>query len=265
MNAPASCAILGLGYLYRPLAETLWQHGSRVAAWKKHLTSDDTALPLALTCGDLADALHNGLQAAFAHWQDIRTWICLLPPSAFKHAPDTYLAAVSAWADAAAAYGANHLIFASSISVFGQSTGVCDEHTSPDPRSPNARLLLTAEAAVSAAAVPHTDILRLGGLYCAERHPLFSILAKKSRPYAAEPANMLHRSRAVSALFQTACTPDGHRLRHLVETPHPSKQQFYTAQAALLGLSVPAFAAGGNRRTVKTLYPEFSDILTVYQ
>lgn len=262
MNAPASCAILGLGYLGRPLAETLWQHGSRVAAWKKTLTSDDIALPIELATGDIA--AQNGFQTAFARWQGIETWICLLPPSAFAHTPEAYPAAVRAWAQAAAHYGANHLIFTSSISVFGRHMGECREHTppEPDPQNTAARRLIEAEAAVSAAAVPHTDILRLGGLYCAERHPLFSILAKQSRPHAREPANMLHRSRAAAALFQTACTPGGHRLRHLVETPHPSKQQFYTEQAARLGLPLPAFASGAaSRRTVATLYPEFSDIL----
>ena len=70
MNAPASCAILGLGYLGRPLAETLWQHGSRVFAWKKTVTSDDVNLPIDLASGDIAYFLANGFQTAFAFWQE---------------------------------------------------------------------------------------------------------------------------------------------------------------------------------------------------
>ena len=40
-SPPAACAILGFGYLGRPLAERLYQHGCRVSALKRRLTSDD--------------------------------------------------------------------------------------------------------------------------------------------------------------------------------------------------------------------------------
>lgn len=99
MNAPESCAILGLGYLGRPLAETLWQHGSRVSAWKKTVTSDDINLPIDLASGDIADCLTDGFQTAFARWQDTQTWVCLLPPSACAHAGENaYADTVRAWA-----------------------------------------------------------------------------------------------------------------------------------------------------------------------
>ncbi|ASP17603.1 hypothetical protein HMPREF9120_02083 [Neisseria sp. oral taxon 020 str. F0370] len=262
MNVPASCAILGLGYLGRPLAETLWQHGSRVFAWKKTVTSDDINLPIDLASGDIADFLANGFQTAFARWQDAQTWVCLLPPSACAHAGENaYADTVRAWAQTAAQYGAQHLIFASSIGVYDGHTGKVDENTALVSR--RGRLLAQAEEAVLSAAVPHRDILRLGGLYCAERHPLAAVLARRKTVAAAEPANMLHRSRAVAALFQTACTPNGRRLRNAVEYPQPDKRQFYTAEAAKLGLNPPPFAAGGAGKTVHTLYGDFAAILNV--
>lgn len=262
MNAPESCAILGLGYLGRPLAETLWQHGSRVSAWKKTVTSDDINLPIDLASGDIADCLTDGFQTAFARWQDTQTWVCLLPPSACAHAGENaYADTVRAWAQTAAQYGAQHLILASSIGVYDGHRGDVDENTAPVSR--RGRLLAEAEAAVLSAAVPHRDILRLGGLYCAERHPLAAVLATQKTVAADEPANMLHRSRAVAALFQTACTPNGRRIRNVVEYPQPDKRQFYTAEAAKLGLPPPPFAAGGAGKTVRTLYKDFAAILNV--
>ena len=52
-SPPAACAILGFGYLGRPLAERLYQHGCRVSALKRRLTSDDINLPIGLHTADL--------------------------------------------------------------------------------------------------------------------------------------------------------------------------------------------------------------------
>ena len=253
---PAACAILGFGYLGRPLAERLYQHGCHVSALKRRLTSDDINLPIGLHTADLNQTpLSDGL---FACWQGIPTWICLLPPSAFADYP----ALIAAWVAAAERYGAEHLIFTGSIGVYGRQERVCDEDSPPDDGDEKAVRLLAAEQAVRASSVAATDILRLGGLYDAERHPLATIAKNAGRLKGGEAVNMLHRDRAVSALFQTACTPDGHRLRNLVETPHPSRRSFYAAEAAKLGLPVPQFAEGGGRgRTVQTRYGDFSAIL----
>ena len=255
-SPPAACAILGFGYLGRPLAERLYQHGCRVSALKRRLTSDDINLPIGLHTADLNQTpLSDGL---FACWQGIPTWICLLPPSAFADYP----ALIAAWVAAAERYGAEHLIFTGSIGVYGRRERVCDEDSPPDDGDEKAVRLLAAEQAVRASSVAATDILRLGGLYDAERHPLATIAKNAGRLKGGEAVNMLHRDRAVSALFQTACIPDGHRLRNLVETPHPSRRSFYAAEAAKLGLPVPQFAEGGGRgRTVQTRYGDFSAIL----
>ena len=255
-SPPAACAILGFGYLGRPLAERLYQRGCRVSALKRRLTSDDINLPIGLHTADLNQTpLSDGL---FACWQGIPTWICLLPPSAFADYP----ALIAAWVAAAERYGAEHLIFTGSIGVYGRRERVCDEDSPPDDGDEKAVRLLAAEQAVRASSVAATDILRLGGLYDAERHPLATVAKNAGRLKGGEAVNMLHRDRAVSALFQTACTPDGHRLRNLVETPHPSRRSFYAAEAAKLGLPVPQFAEGGGRgRTVQTRYGDFSAIL----
>ena len=229
---PAACAILGFGYLGRPLAERLYQHGCRVSALKRRLTSDDINLPIGLHTADLNQTpLSDGL---FSCWQGIPTWICLLPPSPF----------------------------ADRIGVKVRWERVCDEDSPPDDGDEKAVRLLAAEQAVRASSVAATDILRLGGLYDAERHPLATVAKNAGRLKGWEAVNMLHRDRAVSALFQTACTPEGHRLRNLVETPHRSRRSFYAAEAAKLGLPVPQFAEGGGRgRTVQTRYGDFSAIL----
>nr|DAY39173.1 MAG TPA: hypothetical protein [Inoviridae sp.] len=67
---------------------------------------------------------------------------------------------------------------------------------------------------------------------------------------------MLHRDAAVDAFFQAALNPNGRRIRNLVETPHPSRRDFYTAEAAKLGLPPPQFdpADESGGKTVFSLY-----------
>ena len=138
-SPPAACAILGFGYLGRPLAERLYQHGCRVSALKRRLTSDDINLPVGLHTADLNQTpLSDGL---FACWRGIPTWICLLPPSAFADYP----ALIAAWVAAAERYGAEHLIFTGSIGVYGRRERVCDEDSPPDDGDEKAVRLLAAE------------------------------------------------------------------------------------------------------------------------
>ena len=198
-------------------------------------------------------------QTAFwQHWADKPTWFCLLPPSPLAHYADT----LKQWLALAEHMGVQHIVYTSSTSVYGNAVRVCDENTPPHPQTETAVQILAAEKILLAGRIPHIDILRLGGLYSATRHPLDRLLLKNNIRGGRQPVNVIHQDSAVAALFQTACTPDGHRLRNLVETPHPSRRSFYAAEAAKLGLPVPQFAEGGGRgRTVQTRYGDFSAIL----
>lgn len=247
-------AILGFGYLGRPLAEALYLRGHSVAALKRRRTSDDVCLPLALATADLNQKTVWAQPFWTEHWADKPTWVCLLPPSAVAD----YLGVIRRWLDLAAHFQVAHVVLASSISVYGDAVRACDEHSPPQPASASARACLAAEQLLLASAAPQASILRLGGLYSAVRHPLTRLLLRQpvSKPQAA--ANMLHQARAVAALLYVIEHPDGRRIRNIVETPHPSRQDFYRSQAALMGLNAPQFdtADDGRGKTVYTCYDD---------
>lgn len=233
-------SILGMGYLGRPLAQKFYENGSRVAAIKRSYTSDDVNLPITLDAVDLnrADAFRN---ECWQHHLDKPVWICLLPPSALDHYADT----IGRWTTLAETSGVQHLIFTSSTSVYGEQIRECDETTPPDPQTESAHRILAVEKRLLESSVPHVDILRLGGLYCAERHPVSRLLEKQNIPGGNRPVNIVHRDLAVDALFQTAFDPKGKRIRNIVEARHPTRREFYTEEAAKLGLPAPDFASGG--------------------
>lgn len=250
------CAILGLGYLGRPLAEALYQGGVSVAAVKKRLTSDDVNVPIDLQFADLDDV--EAAEQVYAGWQDKAVWVALLPPSAVAD----YVAVITQWVRAAQRYAVPHLVFASSISVYGSQTRVCDENSELAPETVGAQAIMAAEQVVLKSGMANIDVVRLGGLYSSTRHPLNRLLQRSVVEGAEQAVNMLHQDRAVSVLLRAIQTPSGRRIRNGVETAHPSKQDFYTAEAMKLGLPCPQFIAGGNTgKVVTTCYNDFFDIL----
>ncbi|MCP2040517.1 nucleoside-diphosphate-sugar epimerase [Neisseria sp. HSC-16F19] len=236
-------AILGLGYLGRPLAEALYLRGHAVAALKRRYTSDDVALPIALNAADLDDEAVWTQPFWAEHWADKPTWVCLLPPSAVAD----YAAVLRRWLALAEHFQAAHVVLGSSISVYGDAPRLCDEHSPPQPATASARACVAAETIVLDSAVPQVSVLRLGGLYSAARHPLNRLLQRQPLPQPQAAANMLHQDRAVAALLHAIAHPQGRRIRNIVETPPPTREDFYTAQAALLGLPPPQFDPGDTR------------------
>ena len=223
-SASPDASILGLGYLGRPLAQKLYENGSRVAAVKRSLTSDDINLPIHLDTLDLNQ--DNVFQSAnlardTSFWRqhaDKPVWFCLLPPSSLTHYADT----VKQWAELARACNVQHLIFTSSTSVYGDKARECDETSAPDPQTESARQILAAE-----------------------RHPVSRLVQKQNIPGGNRLVNIVHRDIAVETLFQTTLHPNGRRIRNIVEPQHPTRRDFYTAEATKLGLPPPNFAPDG--------------------
>ncbi|HFC6626292.1 TPA: SDR family oxidoreductase [Neisseria meningitidis] len=234
---PPHISITGLGYLGLPLAQKFYQHSSRVAAIKRSLTSDDINLPIHLDTFDLGstDAFQTAL---WRHHADKPVWFFLLPPSSLTHYADT----VKQWAELARACNVQHLIFTSSTSVYDDTARECDETATPDPQTESARQILAAEQHLLDSGISNIDILRLGGLYCAERHPVSRLVQKQNIPGGNRPINIVHRNIAVESLFQTAFNPGGRRLKNIIEPRHPTRREFYTEEAAKLGLPAPDFA-----------------------
>lgn len=234
---PPHISITGLGYLGLPLAQKFYRHGSRVAAIKRSLTSDDINLPIHLDTFDLnrTDTFQTAL---WRHHADKPVWFFLLPPSFLAHYADT----VKQWAELARACNVQHLIFTSSTSVYGDKARECNETATPDPQTESARQILAAEQHLLDNGVPNIDILRLGGLYCAERHPVSRLVQKQNIQGGNRPVNIVHRDIAVENLFQTASNPGGRRLKNIIEPRHPTRREFYTEEAAKLGLPAPDFS-----------------------
>lgn len=251
------CAILGMGYLGRPLAEKLHESGREVAALKRYITSDDVNLPIALDSVDLNQHALRDLNI-WQTWRNKPVWICLLPPSALAD----YTGVLSSWLALAREYGVTHVIYGSSTSVYGNEERLCHEDTPLAPTGSSAEKVCAAEQLFLNSGMANIDILRFGGLYSAARHPLTSLLKRRNIAGAHQPVNMLHQDRAVAALVQAADSPAGVRIRNIVENSHPSKYLFYAQEARKLGLPAADFDMD-DHQTGKTVISRFDDFAAV--
>lgn len=246
---PDSYLLFGFGHLGRPLAERLHQHGATMCAVKRSLTSDDINLPINIDIQPLTP------QSSLKTWAQYSTWLLMLPPSQVSD----YVATHAQLIKLAEQYNVNHLIFTGSTSVYGNQARICDEDSTREPETESARQITTVETLLTNSCINNIDILHLGGLYSATRHPLFSLLKHSQIQGPNQPVNMLHQDRAVAALFQAAIKPNGRRIRNLVETPHISKLAFYTREAGKLGCPIPDFDLSDQKTAGKTVISKYSD------
>lgn len=242
--------IFGFGFLGRPVAEQCYQRGANVRAVKRSMDSDTINLPIAL---DLLDLSPNAWRD---EWAQYGTWAILLPPSQQTSHAQT----VQHLLTCAQACGVSHILYTSSISVFGNAAGTLDESSATQPETPAAHEIVQAEQALLHSSIPHADILRLGGLYAGERHPLTS-LARQNKPLSRphHVANMIHRDRAVNAVMQALDSPQGQRLRHCVETPHLTRRAFYEREAKKMGIPPLSWQDEPTQNAGKIIVSAFAD------
>lgn len=198
-----SLLILGCGYLGREVAQLALKAGFVV----------DTLTRNPKTAADLKLAgVRHSLQAELHD----SSWHNAIDPAAYQaiyitvgsseSTPEGYrksyidgLHSVITWAQVCA----THLIYTSSISVYGSSEGQwIDESTPPNPRDWRGHTLLESEQLLLDSHAQRSTILRLGGIYGPGRDRF--LRSGKASPSPAYYLNLIHVSDAADALLRVA-------------------------------------------------------------
>ena len=224
--------IAGAGYLGVPLAQQL-----QAAAYSVSASSRTPREGVVWQAWDFA--AHSALQ----DFQAANTWVVLLPPSS----GNDYVAHMRHLCAQAQQLQLAHVVYASSTSVYGSEARVCDEKSSVAPESDHAKQIVRCEQIWQNSGLPHISILRLGGLYDDERHPVRRLSGRVAIQGGKHPVNVVSRSQAVATLAQhIAQAQNG--IFNVVETAHPSRAEFYQQEALRLGLPLPEFDASDESR-----------------
>lgn len=237
-------AIIGLGWLGMPLAQSLLRRGIQVVGSKTTPDGVDAARMSGIECYQLVLTPELICDPEdLPHLFDADALVVTLPASRTAEGGENYFLAVQQVVDSALVYGIPRIIFTSSTSVYGDTVGKVKEDSPLNPVSVAGKTLVELEQWLHR--LPHTsvDILRLAGLVGNERHPGRFLAGKTGVKGGSQGVNLVHQDDVIAAIELLLKLPKGGHTYNLCAPKHPAKKDFYPEFARTLQLAPPEFAA----------------------
>ena len=205
------------------------------------------------------DLLNDGSKEKLKTLFTDRSIIITIPPTPFingtekmlaeNKAPLCYEKMITQIAQMASQYGAREVLYTSSTSVYGDSSGTIHEAIPPMPKTLSAKAIRSAESALEVIAIERhlpITILRLGGLIGNGRHPVYVLSGRENISKPFDAINLIHINDlllAIDALLLRATEIEIpiFSIYNVVTPYHPNRQSYYQAIAKHLQLSIPQF------------------------
>lgn len=237
----ADISILGCGWLGRPLAQRLIAEGHLV----KGSTTRVERLQLLEDAG--IRAFHivtepNAFSGDNADFLKADILILTVPP---RRGNTGYLEKIKALFPSLKEAGIDRILFTSSISVYGNATGVITEQTVVSPDTATASEIVEVENALRKE-FPLTTIVRLGGLTGPDRHPINSLAGRTEVPDGDAPINLVHLDDCIGAIEAILDHGLWGETFNIVPPYHSTKKDYYVQKASERGLPLPTFLPGGS-------------------
>ncbi len=138
----------------------------------------------------------------------------------------------------------SHLIFISSTSVYPPKPGiVTEEDAQPGKAARNSgNALLTAEELLQEQPTFDTTIIRFGGLYGYDRHPVTHLSGRKNLNKGNAPVNLIHQDDCIGIIREIIDQDIRNDVFNGVSDAHPPKRMYYPAVARERDLPPPQYA-----------------------
>jgi nucleoside-diphosphate-sugar epimerase len=233
--------VLGCGWLGLPLAESLLKKGYEV----RGSSTRASELPALREKGIAAHRIlltENQIEGpidGFLKGLDIL--VLNIPPGLRSNPKADFTARINLLLPELLQAGVPRVLFVSSTSVFGSSQGRVTEATVPIPDTHAGQQLLQAESMFLAESRIHSQILRLGGLLGADRHPVKYLSGKIIASGGNQRVNLISRMDGIAALETLISHPGMKGVYHAVYPEHPTKRDYYNREAAYLGIPSPEY------------------------
>lgn len=240
-------SVLGCGWLGFPLAERLLskEHkikGSTTTQKKITLLKQSGVEPYLIK---LPDSLSEEENESF--W-DADLLILNIPPGRRNpNVVEEFPEIVKKVAEKAREHEISWIIFASSTSVYSRFGGLTSEEDAETGKAArkSGEALLKAEQILKESGIDYT-ILRFGGLYGAERHPVKYLSGKKDLDEALRPVNLVHQLDCVNIITEIIDQKKRNEVYNVVADGHPPRKQFYQSAARHFNLPEPTFVEDTN-------------------
>ncbi len=134
-----------------------------------------------------------------------------------------------------------HVIFTSSTSVYPDVNREVLEDIEPKPTKPSGKALLKVENLLRESNKFDTTIIRFGGLIGYDRMPGRFLAGRKGLANGDAPVNLIHRDDCIEIIFKIIKNNIWGETFNACADLHPTRRQYYTEQAKLIGLAPPSF------------------------
>lgn len=237
----SSISILGCGWLGLPLAQHLVHLGCRVkgsttSLSKLSVLQDSGITPFLINLDDplLDEAqLHSFLDSS-------ETLILAIPPR-FKHANLAYHLQIEQLLPFIQQSAVKRVFLTSSTSVYGCQAALITETTPTAAESESGRQIVLAENFLLQQTSWKTTVLRLGGLFGPNRHPVTFLTQKSEFENPDLSVNMVHLNDVIALttklLFQDQNEQTA--IYNLVAPYNQTRKEFYELAAKERGLQLP--------------------------
>ncbi len=238
--------IAGLGWLGNAFASTLISHGYIV---KGSVTDSNKAqeitergipaFPLVLTEGGVTGKVESLLS-------DTDVLVIMIPPGLRRNTGANYALKMAHFLHQIEQSSITKVILVSSTSVYDNHQGHVTEKDIPEPQSNAAKQLYDVEQIFFNTPAFNTTIVRFGGLFGGNRNPVRFLAGRKGLSNGNAPVNMIHREDCVGILLSIIQKNVFGHMFNAVAPQHPTKQEYYKAQAEKLDLEAPEYNIEGD-------------------
>lgn len=235
-------SVLGCGWLGFPLAERLITH--------KHTVKGSTTTPKKVSI-----LKQSGIDAYLLHLPEALSnedvdpfWKCDLlvlniPPGRRNpKVKEDFPKLVEKVVKKVQSEKISWIIFTSSTSVYPKFGGITSEEDTKkgEAARPSGEALLKAEEIIINSNLDYT-ILRLGGLYGYDRHPVKYLSGKTELEDALKPVNLVHQLDCVNIITEIISQKKRNEIYNVVSDGHPPRREFYKCAAKHFNLPPPTF------------------------
>jgi len=139
----------------------------------------------------------------------------------------------------------NNVIFVSSTSVYPDLNREVYEYERLKPTKSTGKALAQVEELLRNCDKFNTTVIRLGGLIGYDRMPGRFLSGKKDFADGDAPVNLIHRDDCIEIIYRIIRNNIWGETFNACADLHPTRKEFYTEQARLIGLTPPTFNQSG--------------------
>ncbi|RDY60290.1 SDR family oxidoreductase [Flagellimonas nanhaiensis] len=253
--------VLGCGWLGLPLAECLVSrsyevHGTTTSLEKQDVLRTKGIQPYIVELsekeikGDIQKLLSN-----------IDVLIINIPPRLRGSASESYVTKMTLLHEEIRKSRVQKIVFVSSTSVYGMVEGEITETTLPEPSTESGRQLLVCEKIFSQDENLSCTLIRFGGLIGPSRHPVTMLSKRQNLSNGNHPINLIHLEDCIHMICTILEKDYWGKIFNGVYPSHPSKREYYGAEAKSRGIPIPNYLESSNEAVGKiVLSKNFLDL-----